>query len=379
MLRLPKTDPIKLATLEPILIRAKIDVPVITSFGVISERTSLLIRAEDTDGAVGWGEVFGNFPIHGAENRKHIVEDYIATLALSKTWESPVEAFNTLTTKTHVLALQSGEPGPFAQSIAGVDIALWDLAARKAHMPLLKFLGGKDNSISTYASGLNPTGFENIVEQKMTEGDNAFKIKVGFGREKDLQSLSKIRKLIGDRRLMIDVNQGWDLATARENWTAYSKHNLHWIEEPISADRPLSEWEDLALQPGVPIAAGENLLGHEQFDNYINSKCFEFLQPDMCKWGGFSKTLPLAKRSLCHGVTYCPHFLAGPIGLFASAHCLAAAGGDGLLEIDANFNPIWEFLFGGLPIIKSGIMTLPDMPGLGIYPDPEFIKKHAVT
>ena len=137
MLPLPKTDLIKLATLEPILIRAKIDVPVITSFGVISERTSLLIRAEDTDGAVGSGEVFGNFPIHGAENRKHIIEDYIATLALTKTWESPVEAFNTLTTKTHVSTLQSGEPGPFAQSIAGVDIALWDLAARKAHMPLL--------------------------------------------------------------------------------------------------------------------------------------------------------------------------------------------------------------------------------------------------
>ena len=143
MLRLPITDPIKLATLEPILIRAKIDVPVITSFGVISERTSLLIRAEDTDGAVGWGEVFGNFPIHGAENRKHIIEDYIAILALSKTWESPLEAFNALTAKTHVLTLQSGEPGPFAQSIAGVDIALWDLAARRADIPLWKFLVGK--------------------------------------------------------------------------------------------------------------------------------------------------------------------------------------------------------------------------------------------
>ena len=379
MLRLPKTDPIKLAKLETILIRAKIDVPVITSFGVMSERTSLLVRAEDTDGVVGWGEIFGNFPIHGAENRKHIVEDYIAILALSKTWKSPLEAFNALTAKTHVLTLQSGEPGPFAQSIAGVDIALWDLAARRADKPLWKFLEGKGSSISTYASGLNPTGFENIVEQKISEGYNAFKLKVGFGREEDLQSLSKIRKLIGDRRLMIDVNQGWDIATALENWTAYSEHNLQWIEEPISADRPLNEWEDLASQPGAPIAAGENLLGDEQFDNYINSKCFKFLQPDMCKWGGFSKTLPLAKRSLCHGLTYCPHFLAGPIGLFASAHCLAAAGGDGLLEIDANFNPIREHLVGGLPLIKNGIMTLPDMSGLGIYPDPEFIKKHAIT
>lgn len=379
MLCLPKTDQIKLAKLEPILLRAKIDVPVITSFGVISERTSLLIRAEDIDGAVGWGEVFGNFPIHGAENRKRILYDYIVPLALSKIWDSPVEAFDTITAKTHVLTLQSGEPGSFAQSIAGLDIALWDLAARRVNMPLWKFLGGRCRSISTYASGLNPTGFENIVEEKITEGYNAFKIKVGFGREGDLQSLSKIRKLIGDRRLMIDVNQGWDLATAQENWIAYSEHNLDWIEEPIPADRPLSEWEDLALQPGAPIAAGENLMRDEQFNNYINSKYFGFLQPDMCKWGGFSRILPLARRSLSHGVIYCPHFLAGPIGLFASAHCLAAAGGDGLLEIDANFNPIREHLVEGLPIIKNGIMTLSDVSGLGIYPNPEFIKKYAVT
>ena len=379
MLCLPKTDQIKLAKLEPILLRAKIDVPVITSFGVISERTSLLIRAEDIDGAVGWGEVFGNFPIHGAENRKRILYDYIVPLALSKIWDSPVEAFDTITAKTHVLTLQSGEPGSFAQSIAGLDIALWDLAARRVNMPLWKFLGGRCRSISTYASGLNSTGFENIVEEKITEGFNAFKIKVGFGREGDLQSLSKIRKLIGDRRLMIDVNQGWDLATAQENWIAYSEHNLDWIEEPIPADRPLSEWEDLALQPGAPIAAGENLMRDEQFNNYINSKCFGFLQPDMCKWGGFSKILPLARRSLSHGVIYCPHFLAGPIGLFASAHCLAAAGGDGLLEIDANFNPIREHLVEGLPIIKNGIMILSDVSGLGIYPNPEFIKKYAVT
>ena len=379
MLCLPKTDQIKLAKLEPILLRAKIDVPVITSFGVISERTSLLIRAEDIDGAVGWGEVFGNFPIHGAENRKRILYDYIVPLALSKIWDSPVEAFDTITAKTHVLTLQSGEPGPFAQSIAGLDIALWDLAARRVNMPLWKFLGGRCRSIPTYASGLNPTSFENIVEQKITEGYNAFKIKVGFGREGDLQSLSKIRKLIGDRRLMIDVNQGWDLATAQENWIAYSEHNLDWIEEPIPADRPLSEWEDLALQPGAPIAAGENLMRDEQFNNYINSKYFGFLQPDMCKWGGFSRILPLARRSLSHGVIYCPHFLAGPIGLFASAHCLAAAGGDGLLEIDANFNPIREHLVKGLPIIKNGIMTLSDVSVLGIYPNPEFIKKYAVT
>ena len=91
--------------MEPILIRAK-SVPVITSFGVISERTSLLIRAEDTDGAVGWGEVFGNFPIHSAENQNISLRTTLPHWRYLKP-ESPVEVFNTLTTKTHVLALQS--------------------------------------------------------------------------------------------------------------------------------------------------------------------------------------------------------------------------------------------------------------------------------
>ena len=195
--------------------------------------------------------------------------------------------------------------------MAGLNITLWDLAARRVKMPLWKFLGGRCRSVSTYASRLNPIGFKNIVEQKITEGYNAFKFKAGFGREGDLQSLSKIRKLIGDRRLMIDVNQGWDLATARENWIAYSEHNLDWIEEPIPADRPLSEWGDLALQPGAPIAAGKDLMRDEQFYNYINSKCFGFLQSDICKWGGFSKILPLARRSLSHAVIYCPNFWLG--------------------------------------------------------------------
>ena len=378
MIELPYTELIKIAKLETFLLRSEIDEPVITSFGIISERTVLLIRVEDSDGAFGWGEVFGNFPTHGAENRQHLIRDYITPLAFSETWSSPLHAFETITAKTHVLSLQSGEAGPFAQSIAGLDIALWDLVARKANMPLWKLMGGDSGSVPTYGSGLNPAGFEEIVENKITEGYNAFKIKIGFERQADLTTLSNIRKIIGDKILMVDVNQGWDIYTAKDNWLVYSEFNLNWIEEPIPADRPLSEWRHLASQGGAPIAIGENLLGDEQFDTHIETNLFGVLQPDICKWGGFSKTLPLAKRILDRGITYCPHFLAGPIGLLASAHCLAAAGGDGLLEIDTNFNPIREKLTGGLPIINNGIMKLPDSPGLGVKPDPYFLEQYRV-
>ena len=379
MTTMPETTPLKLARVEPILLRARIETPIVTSFGTIPERAVLLVRAEDTDGAIGWGEVFGNFPAHGAENRAHLIRDYIAPVACSETWSSPTAAFEGMTRKTHIMTLQAGEPGSFAQAIAGVDIALWDLAARKLGKPLWKLLGGERNSVPTYASGLNPTGFEGIVTRKLDEGYTAFKIKIGFGRETDFTALSKMRDLIGDRPLMTDVNQGWDVETACENWSAYSDFDLRWIEEPLPADRPLDEWRRIASLGGSPMAAGENLLGDSQFDAHLTAGVFGVVQPDICKWGGFTKTFPLARRILAAGRTYCPHFLAGPIGVMASAHCLAAAGGDGVLEIDANPNPIRERLTGGLPTIENGVMSMPEGAGLGVEPDTAILREFAVN
>ncbi|HAA92254.1 MAG TPA: mandelate racemase, partial [Rhodospirillaceae bacterium] len=122
MSKIPQTESIQLARIEPILLRARIETPIVTSFGTISERAVLLVRAADTDGNVGWGEVFGNFPAHGAENRAHLIRDYVVPVALSETWVSPAAAFEAMTRKTHIMALQAGEPGSFAQAIAGVDI-----------------------------------------------------------------------------------------------------------------------------------------------------------------------------------------------------------------------------------------------------------------
>jgi D-galactarolactone cycloisomerase len=378
MTELPTTAPLSLTKVEPILLRAKVDTPIITSFGTIPERAVLLVRAEDKDGAVGWGEIFGNFPMHGAENRAHLVRDYIAPVTLSEEWESPAHAFEAMTCRTHIMTLQSGEPGSFAQAIAGVDIALWDLAARREGKPLWQFLGGTRDKVPTYASGLNPKGFEGIVEGKLDEGYNAFKIKIGFGQKTDFAALTTMRELIGELHLMTDVNQGWNIETACENWSAYSEFDLRWIEEPLPADRPLDEWMRIATLGGSPVAAGENLLGDTQFNAHIAAKVFDVVQPDMCKWGGFTKTLPLARRIVRAGQTYCPHFLAGPIGVMSAAHCLAAAGGAGVLEIDANGNPIRERLTEGLPPIENGILTLPGEAGLGVEPDAAALREFTV-
>ena len=118
----------------------------------------------------------------------------------------------------------------------------------------------------------------------------------------------------------------------------------------------------------MPLAAGENLRGDAQFDQAIAAGALRVIQPDVAKWGGISGCLPLARRVLAAGRRYCPHYLGGGIGLVASAHLLAAAGGDGLLEIDSNPNPLRAGLAIPHPALEDGRLVLSEAPGLGVVP-----------
>ena len=86
---LPEPGPLSIARVEAVVCRVPIDEPIVTSFGTIPERAGLFVRLEDADGVAGWGEVFGNFPAHAAENRCHLVRDYLAPIVTGEAWISP--------------------------------------------------------------------------------------------------------------------------------------------------------------------------------------------------------------------------------------------------------------------------------------------------
>jgi L-alanine-DL-glutamate epimerase-like enolase superfamily enzyme len=142
-----------------------------------------------------------------------------------------------------------------------------------------------------------------------------------------------------------------------------------WLEEPIRADRPRTDWRSLAAGSPIPLAGGENLYGEGAFERVIATGALAVIQPDVTKWGGISGCLPVARRILAAGRRYCPHHLGAGIGVLASAHLLAAAGGDGLLEIDTNPNPLREGLAQPFPQLLDGALVLDDAPGLGVAPD----------
>ena len=370
---------LKLARLEAFVYRAPVATPVQTSFGLMRDRPAVFVRVTDTDGACGWGEIWCNFPTIGAEHRARLVASVFAELIEGKSFASPEAAFLALTAQTEVLAIQAAEPGPVAQCIAGIDIALWDLHARRLKQPLWRLLGGKSPAVPVYASGLNPTGPEVLAAEKLAQGYRAFKLKVGFGLERDIANLKALRGVIGDLPLMVDANQAWDVDTAIEMAAALGNFGLGWLEEPLRADRQWSEWQHLAQGTSIGLAAGENLAGFAAFEHALESHALAVVQPDIAKWGGFTGCLTVAKKILGHRLRYCPHFLGGGIGLLASAHLLAAAGGGGMLEIDANPNPLRSLTCGPLARVVAGSVTLTEEPGLGALPDPGALGEYSLA
>jgi D-galactarolactone cycloisomerase len=363
-------SPLRPARIDAYVFRYPIATPVRTSFGTMHDRPALFVRVEDADGAAGWGEVWCNFPSCGAEHRARLVETVMAPLLTGRAYGGPAEAFEWLADKTAVLAIQSGEPGPMAQAIAGIDLALWDLCARRAGQPLWRYLGGGSDEVGVYASGINPDRPQDVVAARRDEGYRAFKLKIGFGAERDVANLTALRELLGpDTPLMADANQGWSLAQAIDMAPQLERFNLGWLEEPLRADRPWSEWQALAQATRIPLAGGENIAGTEAFDIAIAQAPFAVLQPDLAKWGGISGCWPVIGKAMAAGLRYCPHYLGGGIGLLASAHVLAAAGGSGILEIDANPNPLRSALAGPLHRVDDGRAWLGSAPGLGIEPD----------
>jgi len=131
---------VEISRIDVSVFRVPIDIPVATSFGVMTTRPAVFVRLTDTGGAFGWGEIFANWPAAGAEHRARLLIEDIADLVIGFRADTPSALFEYLTDRTHVRALQCGEWGPFRQVIAGLDCALWDLFARRNGLPLAQYI-----------------------------------------------------------------------------------------------------------------------------------------------------------------------------------------------------------------------------------------------
>lgn len=209
---------------------------------------------------------------------------------------------------------EAGSGGITTMALAGVDLALWDLAARDRSLPLVSLLGRRRDVVPTYGSGVNlHYSLDELAEQVrrwVEAGHWAVKVKVGKeDLAEDVERVAAVREIIGPRRrLMIDANQRWDLPRARRAIGALARFDLHWVEEPLLSD-DLAAHAELRRLVDVPIAIGENLHTVHQFRTALIERACDFIQPNVVRVGGITPFLRISGLARSHGVPVYPHLL----------------------------------------------------------------------
>lgn len=371
-------SPVKITRVQAWAMRCPIETPVATSFGVMRDRPAVFVRIEDADGCFGWGEIFANWPAAGAEHRVNLLRADMADLVLGFEAGTPSDLFHYLRQATRLRALQCGEFGPFRQVIAGLDIALWDLFARRAGVPMRRLIDTRSvSSVPVYASGIHIRAAKTEVERARSAGFSQFKVKVGFDLQTDIAAVLSLAQQMGPaERLAADANQAWDLETAKTFALGTTDAKLMWLEEPLPAYVPHAQWLALQAEADVPLAGGENIAGDAGFSDVLSEGYLSVVQPDVVKWGGVSGCIEVARRALSAGARYCPHYLSGGIGLAASAELLAAAGGDGVLEVDVNPNPLRQAFQTCQSSLTGAGWCCTEHPGLGIETLPVELQRY---
>lgn len=256
-----------------------------------------------------------------------------------------------------------GRSGVATQALAALDIALYDLKAKRAGLPLAKFLGSHRDSVRTYntSGGFLSASIEEVRDratQSLEEGIGGIKIKVGLpDTAEDLRRVAAVREHIGpDVPLMVDANQQWDRATALRMGRRLEEFDLVWIEEPLDAYDHQGH-ADLAAALDTPIATGEMLASVAEHERLIESRSCDIIQPDAPRVGGITQFQRLATLADQAGLDLAPHF-AMEIHLHLAATYPREPWVEHFDWLDPLFNERLE--------TENGRMLVPQRPGLGV-------------
>lgn len=256
-----------------------------------------------------------------------------------------------------------GRSGLAVQAIAAFDVALWDLKAKRAGLPLAKLLGAHRDSVRCYntSGGFLHAPIEEVLDraaESLEHGIGGVKLKVGHPDSAvDLARVTAVREKLGDRvPLMVDANQQWDRATARRMCRAFERFGLVWIEEPLDA-YDFDGHARLAATFDTPIATGEMLTSVAEHTQLIRAGGADIVQPDAPRIGGITQFLTVMAVADRENLQLAPHFV-----MEVHVHLAAAYAREPWVEHFEWFDPLFEERLE----IADGRMHLSARPGLGV-------------
>jgi L-alanine-DL-glutamate epimerase-like enolase superfamily enzyme len=329
---------------------------------------SLLIKVTTDSGLVGWGDAFGVriWPV-----TQSLFNSLIKPLCIGA---DPLQRNELIDTLWRTL-YHFGRGGPLQFALSGLEIALWDIAAKAANVPVHELIGPcLHTTVPVYASLLpyrDAALAARFSAQAVDEGYRYVKL-----HERDVASVAQSRAAIGDDvGLMVDVNCAFDLAGAKQFADDISQYKPMWIEEPIFAPDDYEGIQELSRHIDVPLALGENVGTTIEFERLLKHANIAYAQPSAIKTGGIAALLQVAKAAAQHNAMLMPHSADLGPGLLATLHTLSTIEGSPIIE--RFYCKLAAEPCGEVAKVTGGFMQVPQGPGLGFEPDPALLKKYA--
>ncbi len=327
----------------------------------------LLVQVETDLGITGWGEGFGHNIIPAT---KAALESYVGPWFIGKD-PTDISALHREAAQTfHIF----GRNGPVVYAHSGVDIALWDIAGKRAGLPVSALLGGaRRKEVRAYSSLMRygtPATVAKICADRVAKGFKHIKL-----HEHTVEAVNAAREGAGPGiAIMNDVNCPWTVAQAIEMERAYRPANLYWLEEPVWPPEDHSGLAHVRRQGTTRIAAGENAAGLHDFIDMFQKGSIDIAQPSVTKIGGITELRKIAAAAEGHSVELIPHCAYFGPGNLASIHVVASLSTDTMLEnIYANLE---ASPYGDSMLAKDGRVRVPTGPGLGVEPDMKIVEKY---
>jgi len=351
-----------------------LDLPMITTFktahGTTSKKRTIIVRAQDADGVVGWGEApSSDLPLYSAdtyESTWYALTRLLAPLVIGRDFKGPAE----------LAAAYAGYQG-YNMAKHGLECAAWAIASTKLGRPLRELFGGTKTGIPTGESfGIKPTVEELLheIEARVAQGFCRIKVKIEPGW--DAEVLTKVVSAFPNVPVMADGNTGYDPRDPGP-WKQLDRLGLLMIEQPYPGDA-LVELAELQSGLQTPICLDESALSVGLTVAAIRLGAGRIVNIKPARIGGVTPSLGIHDWCLEHGVpVWCGGLLETGIGRGFNLAISSLPG----FTLPADMSPARLFYAEDLvdptfDIRKDGTIPVPEMPGCGFQVDERRVRKY---
>ena len=361
---------IAITSIEIIKLNIPYKEPFVISLGVIESATNIAIKINTNAGITGIGEC-APFVFIVGETQETIYE-------LSKQVGKLLIGKDPLAIEDRLQEIDKAVKGNYTMKSA-FDMALYDLLAKKANLPLYKLLGGSNSreifTDMTISIG-TPEKMANDAKRFKDEGFPAIKVKLGTTAEQDVARIKAIRNAVGDDYpIRIDANQGWDTVTAIKTLHELSKYNIEHCEEPIP------HWNNRELvkvreNSPISIMADESVFDHHDAFRLASMGACDYFNIKFSKSGGINNALKIVAIAEGSGIKCQVGCMSeSRYALTALVHLVAARNNIVHFDIDSSLMLDEDPVIGGIEYKGNGKWELSDAVGIGADFDPEVIEK----